>query len=150
MASPLSFSDPAGAGPNIALICYHWQVSQYAAVAFTLVARYVEFLVRRVRVEGESMVPTYRPGQTLTALRRWRRVRAGDVVVVRDPRDARRWLLKRCVARRGDMVELRGDNALASTDSRDFGPVRDSDVKWLVIAARSTTRPPTPGRRKRH
>ena len=132
------------------MIWYHWQVSQCTAIAFTPVARYLAFLVRRIRVEGQSMAPTYRPGQTLTALRRWRRVRPGDVVVVRDPRDAHRWLLKRCVARNGALVELRGDNALASTDSRDFGPVTNDVVKWIVIDALSPGQPLASGRGKRH
>ena len=74
-------------------------------------SRIVEFFVRRVTVDGHSMVPTYLPGECLTAVRRWRPVRVGDVVVVRDPRDHDRWLLKRCVGRRGSQLDLRGDNA---------------------------------------
>ncbi len=80
------------------------------------------------------MWPTARPGERLTAVRRWRPVRAGDVVVVRDPREPSRWLLKRCAGRVGAMVDLRGDNPAASTDSRDFGLVPARDVKWLVVA----------------
>lgn len=149
IASPFSFSDPVVSGSEVVVTCYHWQVSQCAAIAFTDVARYLEFFVRRVRVEGPSMIPTYRPGETLTALRRWRRVRPGDVVVVRDPRDERRWLLKRCVATRGALVELRGDNAMASTDSRDFGPVKRRDVRWIVVDALSAVSP-GPVREKGH
>ena len=83
------------------------------------------------------MAPTYRPGERLSALRKWRRVRAGDVVVVRDPRDVDRWLLKRCVARRRGRLDLRGDNADASTDSRVFGLVNAGNVRYLVIAPRA-------------
>lgn len=82
------------------------------------------------------MMPTFVPGERLTAVRRWRRVRAGDVVVVRDPRDESRWLLKRCVERVGGTLELRGDNPSASTDSRDFGRVPVRDVAWMVPGAR--------------
>lgn len=82
------------------------------------------------------MEPTYLPGERLTAIRRWRRVRVGDVVVVRDPRDPARWLLKRCVARSGSQLDLRGDNPAASTDSRVFGLVSSSDVVWLVLQHR--------------
>lgn len=78
------------------------------------------------------MLPTYRSGEVLTALRKWRRVRVGDVVVVRDPRDATRWLLKRCVARSGSKLDIRGDNEPASTDSRHFGLVDSNDVRYLV------------------
>jgi nickel-type superoxide dismutase maturation protease len=100
------------------------------------VARFVEFFVRRVSVEGSSMEPTYQPGERLTALRKWRRVRPGDVVVVRDPRSADRWLLKRCVARLGARLDLRGDNASASTDSREFGLVPSREVGWIVVSPR--------------
>jgi hypothetical protein len=79
------------------------------------------------------MEPTLVPGERITAVWRWRRVRIGDVVVVRDPRSQDRMILKRCVARSGRMLDLRGDNADASTDSRDFGLVASRDVKWIVI-----------------
>ncbi len=64
----------------------------------------LEFFLRRVTVEGMSMAPTYLPGERLTALRRWRRVRIGDVVVVRDPRDAHRWLFETVRGTRGDEI----------------------------------------------
>jgi nickel-type superoxide dismutase maturation protease len=100
------------------------------------VARLLQSFIRRIHVEGHSMLPTYVPGDVLTALRKWRRVRVGDVVVVRDPRAPSRWLLKRCVARQGALLDLRGDNELASTDSRDFGLVTDESVRYLVIQPR--------------
>jgi nickel-type superoxide dismutase maturation protease len=102
------------------------------------VVRLVERFVRRVVVEGSSMEPTYAPGERLTIVRRLRRVRVGDVVVAPDPRDGERLLLKRCVQREGALLDLRGDNPAASTDSRDFGPVEASSVRWLV--ARSSWR----------
>lgn len=80
------------------------------------------------------MTPTFQPGERLTALRRWRRVHPGDVVVLRDPRDRNRWLLKRCVSSIGCQLDLRGDNPEQSTDSRDFGLVAGRDVQWIVIA----------------
>ncbi len=97
--------------------------------------RVLEFFVRRLTVEGNSMAPTYQPGERLTAVRRWRRVQSGDVVVVRDPTEAHRWLLKRCVARVGSRVDLRGDNAVDSLDSRDFGLVPGRAVKYIVLTS---------------
>ena len=93
----------------------------------------VEFFVRRVVVDGPSMAPTLRQGERATALRRWRRVRVGDVVVVVDPRDPERWLIKRCVARTRGLLDLRGDNPDQSTDSRHFGMVPASSVAYLVL-----------------
>jgi hypothetical protein len=84
------------------------------------------------------MVPAFVPGERLTVIRRWRAIRVGDVVVLRDPRGHDRWLLKRCVARNGHQVELRGDNAEASTDSRDFGLVMEREIKWIVPSLKRT------------
>ena len=81
------------------------------------------------------MLPTYLPGDLLTAVRKWRRVRVGDVVVLRDPRDEDRWLIKRCVARSGAGLDVRGDNVYASTDSRDFGLVAHRAVRYLVLGS---------------
>jgi nickel-type superoxide dismutase maturation protease len=89
-----------------------------------------------LEVEGTSMLPTYAPGERVTAVLRWRSVRVGDVVVVRDPRERTRWLLKRCVAKSRGRLDLRGDNPGASTDSRDFGPVASRKVKWIVLGHR--------------
>jgi hypothetical protein len=74
-------------------------------------------------------------GQRLTAIRRWRVVRVGDVVVLRDPRERTRWILKRCVGKEGKLLDLRGDNADQSTDSRQFGLVPVKDVAYVVLGA---------------
>jgi signal peptidase I len=97
----------------------------------------LEYFLPRVIVEGTSMEPTYVPGERITALRRWRPIRIGDVVLLRDPRNANRWLLKRCVGRVGRRLDLRGDNAAASTDSRDFGLVDVRDVAYIVLSGPS-------------
>ena len=97
---------------------------------------WLALVIRRLEVTGNSMSPTYREGERLTALRRWRRIRPGDVVAVRDPRHRNRFLLKRCVARHGRRLDVRGDNPGASTDSREFGWVATRDVLYIVIAPR--------------
>lgn len=86
------------------------------------------------------MRPTLAPGDRVLALRRWRALRVGDVVLVRDPRDATRWIVKRCAAVGADVVTLAGDNESASTDSRVFGPVPAADVRWLVLVGRARRR----------
>jgi nickel-type superoxide dismutase maturation protease len=97
--------------------------------------RFIERIVRRVDVVGVSMVPTLTPGQRVTAVRRWRPVRAGDVVVALAPTRERTVLVKRVVRVVGDDVVLVGDNEGASSDSREFGPVPRSDVRWIVLAS---------------
>lgn len=82
------------------------------------------------------MLPALHAGDDVIALRPWRRVRVGDVVVFRDPRRSERWLIKRCHARHGHELDLRGDNEAASTDSREFGLVAQRDIVYLVISPR--------------
>ncbi len=88
--------------------------------------------VRRLVVEGRSMAPTLLPGDRLLLVRA-RRLRPGDLVAVRDPRNERRLLVKRVAAINGGKVALRGDNPDASTDSRVFGDVAIRLVLGRVV-----------------
>lgn len=84
-------------------------------------------------VVGDSMAPTYRAGDWVL-VRRTRRVRPGDVIAAPDPRDPRRLLVKRIAATRPGGWHVEGDNAQASTDSREFGPVAPDTVIGKVVA----------------
>ena len=94
----------------------------------------------RVSVKGLSMAPTLLPGDHLL-VRPVRRLRRGDMVVVRDPDAAQRWVVKRVAALPGESVTVAGrvltagdglivlgDNPEVSTDSRAYGPVPAADV----------------------
>jgi nickel-type superoxide dismutase maturation protease len=79
-------------------------------------------------VEDESMLPTFRPGDRLLVDPRAYRDRAprvGEVVVLVDPEDAARWLVKRVAGVDGPAgtLDVRGDAPENSRDSRRFGPV---------------------------
>ena len=89
--------------------------------------------MRRVDVTGPSMLPTILDGQRVTAVRRWRALKVGDVVVSEDPTSKGRLLIKRVAKIHGSTVTLVGDNVSASTDSRDFGSVPLSSVRWIVL-----------------
>jgi nickel-type superoxide dismutase maturation protease len=99
--------------------------------------------VRRVEVEGSSMVPALLPGDRLVVVgrSRWSRLMAsgrwpaiGEVVAVRDPRRVDRLLVKRisAVDPAEGTVTVLGD-APASTDSRTFGPVPRSSVVGRAV-----------------
>ena len=86
----------------------------------------------RYLVEGPSMEPAYRDGERLVVNRYayWRKRPAiGDVVVLRDPDDSGRYLLKRIAKAPDGMnpgrsrVYVFGDNIDSSRDSREFGLV---------------------------
>ncbi len=88
---------------------------------------------RRVVVRDESMLPTLRPGDRLLVdcrAYRDRPPRVGEVVVLVDPEDAARWLVKRVsqVDPSAGSVEVRGDAAESARDSRRFGPVPTSSL----------------------
>ena len=89
----------------------------------------ISFPLRLYRVSGDSMAPTYRPGDLLLG-RRWFRVRVGQVVVARTPE---RPLVKRIKAIDEAGVWLEGDNPAASTDSRQRGAFQLSDVEAVVV-----------------
>lgn len=88
-----------------------------------------------VVVEGSSMSPALEPGDRLLveswSFRR-RRPRPGEIVVAGDPRMPRRELVKRVAALKDDRLALRGDAPL-STDSRIFGPLPVSAVRWRAL-----------------
>jgi len=81
----------------------------------------------RYRVEGESMTPALEPETRVLVNRAvyWLRPpKPGDLVLLHDPRERERLLVKRIERPAGDDAWLvSGDNPPASTDSRTFGPV---------------------------
>lgn len=103
-----------------------------AGIAAGLVSR--RFM--RFEVSGSSMEPAFRDGDWLIVDRaafRGRRPRVGEVVVVRDPEVAARWLVKRVWRVDADgRLDVRGDNTVESRDSRAFGTVAASEVEGRV------------------
>jgi nickel-type superoxide dismutase maturation protease len=86
--------------------------------------------VSRYVVSGASMEPGYRAGERVLVNRLaylLRRPAHGDVVVVQDPEDEQRHLLKRIAAApdgdRPGLYYVLGDNQAESRDSREFGAV---------------------------
>ena len=78
------------------------------------------------KVEGESMLPEFRPGDFVIVYQwasLWGKPRLRDTIVFCDPRANSRILIKRIVRIRTDNAEVAGDNKQNSTDSRTFGGV---------------------------
>ncbi len=90
----------------------------------------------RYVVEGESMVPSVAADERVLVSRvaYWfSKPKSGDLVVLRDPREPERLLIKRIGEAHGNSFEVAGDNAPASTDSRTFGPVPASLILGKVV-----------------
>ncbi|MEO6059092.1 MAG: S26 family signal peptidase [Candidatus Limnocylindria bacterium] len=88
-----------------------------------------------VEVRGSSMAPSLLPGDRLLVECRsfsLRAPRAGEVVLAADPRERGRELIKRvfAVSDAGDAADLRGDAPDESTDSREFGALPLSAIRW--------------------
>lgn len=76
----------------------------------------------RIRVIGPSMAPAVRNGEWWL-VRRTRRVRRGDVVLLVHPRRPDALVVKRVIRRDPHGWWVEGDNASMSDDSRQFGAV---------------------------
>jgi signal peptidase I len=89
----------------------------------------------RIVVRGWSMAPTLLPGDVvLTRPLGWRRrVRVGQVVVLRDPAAADHLVIKRVHGVRGDQVYVLGDDPDHSTDSRVWGWLPAAAVRRVVL-----------------
>lgn len=111
------------------------------AVAFVLLAAITALILRaryfqRWAVSGESMSPTLAPGDWLLV----ERLRPGgalpdpgSIVLLTDPRDPRRELVKRLTRLDPDGTAwIEGDNAAQSTDSRHYGPVLAGSIAGVV------------------
>jgi nickel-type superoxide dismutase maturation protease len=82
----------------------------------------------RVVVRDGSMRPALDPGDRLLVDRGAYRLRppsVGEIVVLVDPDEPQRWLVKRIAAvdRNERTVDVRGDATEVARDSRRFGPV---------------------------
>ena len=128
-------ASPAGGGRAP----FHSGLRAGVALAAILLAS-TPFVARLARgwglrgaVEGDSMAPLLRAGDWVLVdpdAYRTRSPRPGELVIVADPRDPQRVLVKRVagVDTRG-FLGLAGDNPAASTDSRVFGPVDPRSVR---------------------
>lgn len=85
------------------------------------------FMVRRI--VGASMLPYFQPGRIVLGWRA-KRIRSGDVVIVMHDGLEK---IKRVDRVRGDKLYVLGDNADASTDSRQFGWLPMASVKARVV-----------------
>jgi nickel-type superoxide dismutase maturation protease len=88
-----------------------------------------------VEVHGGSMAPALLPGDRLLVESRSylsRSPRPGEVVLAADPRKSDRELIKRVatVDEAAAAADLRGDAPDESTDSREFGAVPLSTIRW--------------------
>jgi len=91
-----------------------------------------------VEVRGGSMAPFLLPGDRLLVESHTYQARAprpGELVLAADPRQPDRELIKRVASidEAESSAELRGDAPEASTDSRAFGAIPVSAIRWRAV-----------------
>ena len=84
------------------------------------------------RAAERSMEPTISEGDYIAVWKPYRRLREGDIVVVRHPTKGVP-LVKRVRSIRNGMISIEGDNKAESEDSRQFGAVAPSSILGKVI-----------------
>jgi signal peptidase I len=86
-----------------------WAETVILAIVVALLIR--AFLIQVYKVDGDSMVPTLTHGDRLIVFKLIYRLRGpqpGEIVVLKDPFDKGRDLIKRVIAVGGETVEIRG------------------------------------------
>jgi len=132
---PPQASAPSAGGPPRSVLVTGAGLLAVAVPAGLLVAWALR-RCERVVVRGRSMEPGLLPGDRLLVWKGWGSrlaVRPGDIVAARDPLQAGRRVVKRVASVGADGVVVLGDNAEASTDSRDYGPLAPSELVGRAV-----------------
>lgn len=85
------------------------------------------------RVVGNSMFPAFHEGDYVFGFRT-NNIAIGDIVIAMQNN---REVIKRISAIDDELVWLKGDNAVASTDSSTLGPIAKKDIRAKIIWPRT-------------
>jgi len=91
------------------------EIAETVVIALLIALVIRTFVVQLYRVDGESMYPTLHHDDRLLVNKlvyRFRSPRAGEVVVLDDPANPDRQLVKRVIAVEGDEIEVQGQLVL--------------------------------------
>ena len=88
--------------------------------------------MRIYRIAQRSMEPAIREGSYAIVLSGMRRIKDGDIIVLKHPENGMS-IVKRVKKIRGKALYVVGDNADESEDSRKFGPVPMESVEGRVV-----------------
>lgn len=88
------------------------------------------------QIKENSMEPAIKEGSTLLVSRYhyfFRKPKANEIVILHDPTDLKRFIIKRIKGVKENKIFVVGDNEKESIDSRQFGWVDKKDIVGKVI-----------------
>ncbi len=116
-----------------------WEFIKFAVIAVIIVIPIRIWIAQPFIVHGSSMIPNFENGDYLIIDEisyQFRRPERGEVIVFRYPKDPSQFFIKRVAGLPGDKIGnitltddeyfVLGDNTLASSDSRFWGPVKSN------------------------
>lgn len=125
-----------------------WDWTKSIIIAFVIVLIIHQFVFNLSKVDGQSMEPTLEDKERLFVNRIVYLIGQpshGDVVILRDPRGGRQYLVKRVVALPGDTVEIRNQRLFINGELKDepytatliedgdFGPITVEEDHYFVM-----------------
>ncbi len=90
---------------------------------------------QHLRVVGNSMENTLREGDLIVyknLIRKKAQLKTGDIVIANHPTINKKLIIKRVHSINTYGIELRGDNIYSSSDSRQFGLIKASEIVGIV------------------
>ena len=120
----------------VAVLWYSESVQTLINIAIVASLAYVmnTYVFTMARVEGRSMLPTYRHGQYVIVLR-FAEIDDGDIVVFKLPTEEH-YFVKRVDHMVGNEYYVLGDNADNSKDSRHYGLVSKEYIIGRVFTVK--------------
>ena len=90
----------------------------------------------KFKVKEKSMEPAIKEGSILFISRYhylFRKPKVGEIIILRDPTNVKRFIIKRVEETKGNKVFVVGDNRSESIDSRQFGWIEINNIIGKVL-----------------
>jgi len=123
-----------------------WEFVKFAVISIIIVIPIRIWIAQPFIVHGSSMVPNFENGDYLIVDEvsyQFRQPQRGEVIIFRYPKDPSQFFIKRVAGLPGENIGnitlandeyfVLGDNTLASSDSRFWGPVKSNLIIGRAI-----------------
>lgn len=124
-----------GQDKNTSASGYIWEVIKFFILAVVVVAPIRFFIAQPFIVQGASMKPTFATGQYLIVdeiTYRFDEPKRGDVIVLRYPKDPRKFFIKRLVGLPGDTLTIK--NGIVSITTEEISEPFVLDEPYVIYS----------------